>query len=432
MKKIAKLIIFGAIALVFSSSIYSVDKKRIAVMPFEYGGGISKEEAAYLTEKVRNALINTGLFEVISNDQIENMMAMEAKKQGVGSGSCNTEQCIIDLGNALECEKMLIGKASGAFGEFSVSGKILDVVSQQYEKAQDVTISNKNDFPEAARNMVSRLTSKYKDGQDDIEPEPEPEAETVEKPTPAGVKAHYGMLWRTVLLPGLGHLYMNQDRGWAYGGVWLAATGAFIWSQSNFAGKKDDYMNATEDFDPKFTAYQNAASTRRLMSFVFAGSYLLAFADIFISQKAYVSTGVLWRTALLPGWGHLHMNQDRGWAYGGIWLAAMGAFIWSQSNYAGKKDDYMNATENFDSKFSAYESAAKTRQLMSVAFVASYAIVFLDMLILGKSFNAYAKNYNGPDNLKILPYLSKTTVHHTRFSPEYDAGLKILFQRSIQ
>ncbi|MDH5719452.1 MAG: hypothetical protein OEZ13_02410 [Spirochaetia bacterium] len=134
------------------------EKKRIAVLPFEYGGGLTEDEAAWLTDSIRTALIGTDKYEVISNDQIENMMKLEAKKQGVGSGSCSSEQCIIDLGNALECEKVLTGKASGAFGVFSITGKILDVVAQKYEKAQEVTIKNKNDFPQAAQDMVRKLT----------------------------------------------------------------------------------------------------------------------------------------------------------------------------------------------------------------------------------------------------------------------------------
>ncbi|MDH5719451.1 MAG: hypothetical protein OEZ13_02405 [Spirochaetia bacterium] len=134
------------------------EKKRIAVLPFEYGGGLTEDEAAWLTDSIRTALIGTEQYEVISNDQIENMMKLESKKQGVGSGSCSSEQCIIDLGNALECEKVLTGKASGAFGVFSITGKILDVVAQKYEKAQEVTIKNKNDFPQAAKDMVRKLT----------------------------------------------------------------------------------------------------------------------------------------------------------------------------------------------------------------------------------------------------------------------------------
>ncbi|MDH5720753.1 MAG: hypothetical protein OEZ13_09085 [Spirochaetia bacterium] len=273
------LIIFMAAG--FGSSLFSAEKKRIAVMPFEFGGGITQEEAGYITEKVRTELISTGLFEVISNDQIENMMAMEAKKQGVGPGSCSTEQCIIDLGNALECEKMLIGKAAGAFGEFSVTGKILDVVSQQYEKAQAITIPDKDDFPEAAKEMVEKLTELYREGV-------EAEAEAAL----AGIVTFRGMIWRNIAVPGWGHVYASQDRGWAYLALWAGSGGAFLSSQLSFTNKKNEYdslgaTNTKEEFDAAFNEYKSANSFRTIMSFVFLAAYLIPISDIIFTGKAY-------------------------------------------------------------------------------------------------------------------------------------------------
>ena len=90
----------------------------------------------------------TGIFEVISNDQIEQMMSIKSTKQAVGAGSCNTEACIIDLGNALECEKMLAGKAAFAFGEYSITAKFLDVVMQKYEMSAESKTRDKDDFPD--------------------------------------------------------------------------------------------------------------------------------------------------------------------------------------------------------------------------------------------------------------------------------------------
>ncbi|MDH5720815.1 MAG: hypothetical protein OEZ13_09410 [Spirochaetia bacterium] len=275
MKFLKKTIYLVSIVL-FSSTLFAQEaKKRIAVMPFENGEGVTKGEAKYLTERVRTELIKTGLFEVISNDQIETMMKTQEKKQGIGPGSCNTEQCIIDLGNALECEKMLVGSAQGAFKEFVINGKILDVVSQQYEGAEDETINNKDEFPEAARRMITKLTTRYK-GANDIEI--------------GSDGANYtGMLWRSFVLPGWGHIYAGQKRGYIYSGIWALTTGALLWSHFDFKSKKQKYSDATENHDALYDSANSMYKTRGYFFTAFAAFTAGIIADMAITGKDYVS-----------------------------------------------------------------------------------------------------------------------------------------------
>jgi hypothetical protein len=132
-------------------------KIRVAILSFQAGSGISQPEAAYLTNRVRTAIIELNKFDVISNDQIQKMMEIKEMKQKIGDGSCSTKECIIDLGNALECEKMFVGSAEGAFGEYLISLKLVDVASQKYELAKDIRISDKKEFPSAAMLIVNKL-----------------------------------------------------------------------------------------------------------------------------------------------------------------------------------------------------------------------------------------------------------------------------------
>jgi hypothetical protein len=128
------------------------------VLPFQVGQGISVPEALYLTDIVRSGLIETGKYHVISNDQMEAQLKIIQKNQQIGSGTCTSEKCIIDLGNALECEKMIVGYTSGAFSEFIISVKMFDVVKQNYLMAKSVRKKNKNEFPDAAQNIVKLLS----------------------------------------------------------------------------------------------------------------------------------------------------------------------------------------------------------------------------------------------------------------------------------
>ncbi|MDH5717056.1 MAG: hypothetical protein OEZ22_05405 [Spirochaetia bacterium] len=268
MYKLLKVFIFLLLCI---SSINSQEaKKRIAVMQFEYSGAITKDEARYLTEKVRSALIQTRQYEVISNDQIETMMAVEAKKQGVGPGSCNTEQCIINLGNALECEKMLVGSAGEAFGEYSINAKVLDVVLQQYENAADVSVKDKNDFPKAAKEVVTKLTG------DSFE---------------SGGISYTGMIWRNALVPGWGHIYANQKRGYIYLGLWSAAGSGFLWSHLNYTSKQKEYDDADKDnVTQAYDEANSAMNLRAYFSYAFLGVTAAILTDILITGKNYTAS----------------------------------------------------------------------------------------------------------------------------------------------
>ncbi|MDH5721220.1 MAG: hypothetical protein OEZ13_11505 [Spirochaetia bacterium] len=275
--KLTKKITFLIFTFLFAFSLNAQEtKKRIAVLPFENGEGVTAGEAKYLTERVRSSLISSGRFEVISNDQIENMMKIESKKQGIGPGSCNTEKCLIDLGNALECEKMLVGTAMGAFGEFAINGKILDVVSQQYEKSVDVRIDNKSKFPDAAQEVVNKITDGYDGG------------ESFEVSGPTGPATYMGMIWRSFILPGWGHVYANEKRGYIYMGLYAAVGGAYLWSHFNYASKKDAYDAAGADtVESAYDAANSAMNLRGYLSYTFLAVAATALTDIFITGKNY-------------------------------------------------------------------------------------------------------------------------------------------------
>ncbi|MDH5721642.1 MAG: hypothetical protein OEZ13_13635 [Spirochaetia bacterium] len=272
------------LAIFYAVPLFSQDaKKRIAVLPFKYGGGIIKGEADFLTENVRAELIETGLFEVITNDQIEEMMKIKEQKQGVGEGSCNTEECIIDLGNALECEKMLVGTAMGAFGEYNLTGKILDVVSQKYEGAANLKISDKNKFPDAANQMVHQLVDHYVE---------ELEKERIQTSLKAENKTFNGMLWRSLVLPGWGHIYANQKRGWLYSAIYAASAGVFIWSHVDFLNKEKRYDNSNESVEDTMQYYDDlnkAYKARGYMSYAFLSVAALIIADAVIAGRRYFS-----------------------------------------------------------------------------------------------------------------------------------------------
>lgn len=134
-------------------------KQRVAVMDFKRNAGITAVEAKYLTDKVRNGLIKTGLFDVVTNDQIATMLKMEEMRQAFGT-ECESKNCQINLGRALECRYVVVGDIQHAFKEYSVAVKILSVTDQKYIHAEEITVADKNRLPEASQKIVELITGK--------------------------------------------------------------------------------------------------------------------------------------------------------------------------------------------------------------------------------------------------------------------------------
>ncbi|MDH5717936.1 MAG: hypothetical protein OEZ22_09890 [Spirochaetia bacterium] len=406
-------------------------KKRIAVLPFSHDKNISKEESGFITEKIRTSLIKTGLYEVISNDQIENMMKIKGAKQSVGAGSCTSEECIIDLGNALECEKMLTGNILKAFGLFTINGKVLDVVSQHYEKAEEVTISKKEEFPLAAENLVAKISGKK-------------------------IKEPDKLINRRVLILDFVNTQNREEFGYLAVSIPdaflepIQATKSFdllnrnIWQKHV---KKNDYK-PEEAYDEDIAIKVGAKAEADVVvigSFSLIGSQMQMVSKAIqissqrvmvtktkltgvdsnmftaISQLAdemstemkktlpplpqkvlvqervkYIDTGkktysgMLVRTLIIPGLGHVFADQWRGWIYMPLWVGSIGAFAFGVMDFATKEEVYNNASNNLEKTYAEMNDAFLLRNFSFLAVVGVYAISIADILFFGKSYEQLA------------------------------------------
>lgn len=134
-------------------------KQRIAVINFKSGGVVSVKEAKSLTNTVRTGLIKTDLFDVVTNDQIDEMIKLEEVRQVFGT-DCESKNCQINLGKALECKYIIIGNIEHAFNQYSIAVKILNVSEQRYLHAEEISVAKKDQLPVAAKKVVDLMTGK--------------------------------------------------------------------------------------------------------------------------------------------------------------------------------------------------------------------------------------------------------------------------------
>lgn len=110
------------------------------------------------------------------------------------------------------------------------------------------------------------------------------------------------------------------------------------------------------------------------------------------NAKGVKYSRMLWRSAVVPGWGQYYANQKRGYVYAGLWASIGGTFLWSQLNYQSKNNEYMDATDDYNTKYDTFRSASKLRGYLSFAFIGIYLVSVADMALTGKSYFNSQKN----------------------------------------
>ena len=95
----------------------------IAVFDFE-NNGLENNEVRQLLTRLESELVKLGDFKVVERNEIENVLE-EQKLQISGI----TEQTIIDVGNILSANQIILGSVGRIGGLYTISAKLVDVKS---------------------------------------------------------------------------------------------------------------------------------------------------------------------------------------------------------------------------------------------------------------------------------------------------------------
>jgi hypothetical protein len=97
------------------------------------------------------------------------------------------------------------------------------------------------------------------------------------------------MIWRTLLIPGMGHAYANQWRGWVYMPLWAGALGAFIYGAIDYPLKEQAYKSAPSGLEAAYADMNNSFLIRNIAFVSLIGVYTITILDILIFGKQYES-----------------------------------------------------------------------------------------------------------------------------------------------
>jgi len=106
-------------------------RPHIAILNLEGRGGISADEAATLTDRLRGHLVNTGAFVVVDRDKTEAAL----QEIGFQQSGCVSTLCAVQVGKMLTVQKMVTGSIGKIGKTYTVDVSVIDVESSRIERS---------------------------------------------------------------------------------------------------------------------------------------------------------------------------------------------------------------------------------------------------------------------------------------------------------
>jgi hypothetical protein len=139
MRAARRILLAGTLVLVSATA--QAEKSRLAVLDLQ-DKGVGPEVASLLTSVASNRLSEIGIFQVISREDIKNMLSHQQDQILLG---CVDESCLVQIGGALGAENLVAG-AVGKVGEKYIIGlqridvrgaKVVKRVEREFEGSRD-------------------------------------------------------------------------------------------------------------------------------------------------------------------------------------------------------------------------------------------------------------------------------------------------------
>lgn len=128
-----QLVSFLWLILANPTSLFSQvqEKSTIAVLPFDSKGGISKNEALTLADRLRSELVNLQTFSVIERGQMQSIL----EEQGLNLSGCVSSECAIEAGRLLGVKYMVTGDVGKVGNILTIDTRMFDVATGKIVQA---------------------------------------------------------------------------------------------------------------------------------------------------------------------------------------------------------------------------------------------------------------------------------------------------------
>jgi hypothetical protein len=121
MRALVRILVIGCILLV--SAAVQAGKSRLAVLDLR-DKGVGADVASLLTSVASNRLSEIGIFQVISREDIKNMLSHQQDQILLG---CSEEDCLVKIGGALGAENLVAGTVGKVGDRYIIALQRIDV-----------------------------------------------------------------------------------------------------------------------------------------------------------------------------------------------------------------------------------------------------------------------------------------------------------------
>jgi TolB-like protein len=141
-------------------------KLNVAVLDFDARGGLTKEEAATLSDAFQTEIVSVGEFTVIDRQRIRQILEEQGFQQ---SEACSQVECIVEAGKILKVERMFAGTIGKVGSLFNVNIQVIDIATAQIisnksrQHRGDIEDLLSEIIPSMARQLAGEMVGKQFD-----------------------------------------------------------------------------------------------------------------------------------------------------------------------------------------------------------------------------------------------------------------------------
>lgn len=193
------------------------------------------------------------------------------------------ENKAIEAGRAGNSDVVVIGSFAVVKDKMHIFSKAIEVSSGRVIISRSKSSNIDGTMFDAISALANQMSTEMKDKL----PPLKQKVVTRERVIDTSKVTYGGMIWRNAVLPGLGHVYANQWRGWVYMSLFVGAAGLETWFIIDADKKFKDYNSAISDLQIKYDAANKANLMVGYGIIGLAVLYAVPLVEILITGKKY-------------------------------------------------------------------------------------------------------------------------------------------------
>ena len=131
--------------------------KNIAVSGLEGRPPLSASDVAFITDFLRSAIIETGVFNVVDRNNMEKVLA----EQGFQQTGCTTEECAVQMGKLLNVHLIAVGSCGKLLSRFILTINIVDVETGKFIYSAKEACYSEEEIEIMVERIVERIVAEF-------------------------------------------------------------------------------------------------------------------------------------------------------------------------------------------------------------------------------------------------------------------------------